>query len=67
MDSISAEAILQRYEILPERSKREVSNFIDFMMQKRRPRKKKIDKKKLLAISYWDDEDIEAIEDAGKP
>ncbi len=66
MESVTSETIIQKFEILPEHAKREVSDFIDFLIQKKRHIKKKIDKKKLLEISCWDDEDIKAIEDAGK-
>ena len=66
MGSVSSETIMQKFEILPESAKKEVSDFIDFLIQKSKPRKKKIDKKKLLEISCWNDEDIKAIEDAGK-
>lgn len=66
MSSISAESILQKFEVLPENAKREVADFIEFLLQKRPSKKKKIDKKALLEISQWTDEDIQAIEDAGK-
>jgi len=66
MGSVSTETIIQKFEILPEHAKREVSDFIDFLIQKKKPVKKKIDKTKLLEISYWNDEDIKAIEEAGK-
>jgi hypothetical protein len=66
MESVTSESIIQKFEVLPEYAKREVSDFIDFLIQKKKPTKKKIDKKKLLEISCWDDEDIKAIEDAGK-
>ena len=64
MGSLSSETIMQKFEILPGSAKKEVSDFIDLLIQKRKPRKKKTDKKKLLEISCWDDEDIKAIEDA---
>jgi hypothetical protein len=66
MGSVSTETIIQKFEILPEHAKREVSDFIDFLIKKKKPVKKKIDKTKLLEISYWNDEEIKAIEEAGK-
>jgi hypothetical protein len=57
---------MQKFEVLPENAKKEVDDFIDFLLQKRPPRKKKLDKKKLLEISQWTEEDIKAIEEAGK-
>ena len=66
MDAVNAETIAQKFETLPEFAKREVADFIDFLLRKKKPGKKKIDKKKLLEISCWNDEDIQAIEDAGK-
>ena len=66
MNAISAEAILRELEILPEQAKKEVYDFIEFLSHKRKARKKKIDKKHLLEVSCWNDEDINAVEDAGK-
>jgi hypothetical protein len=66
MGTASCESIIQRYESLPETAKREISDFIDLLVQKRKPGRKKIDKKKLLQISCWNDEDIKAIEEVGK-
>jgi hypothetical protein len=57
---------MQKFEVLPESAKIEVADFIDFLLQKRPPGRKKPDKKKLLEISEWSEEDIKAIEDAGK-
>jgi len=66
MSSVTSETVIQKFEILPESAKRQVTDFIDFLLQKRSPRKKKIDKKMLLEISQWTEEDIKAIKDAGK-
>ncbi|MCK4762631.1 MAG: DUF2281 domain-containing protein [Candidatus Aminicenantes bacterium] len=66
MDSVSSETIIQKYETLPGYAKREVADFIDFLVSRRKKPVKKKDKKKLLEVSCWSDEDIEAIEDAGK-
>lgn len=65
MDSLSLEAIIQKYEVLPKSAKREVADFIDFLVQKKKGVKKTVDKAKLRQISCWTDADIEAIEDAG--
>ncbi|HLP62778.1 MAG TPA: DUF2281 domain-containing protein [Candidatus Deferrimicrobium sp.] len=66
MSSVTLDAVIQKFEILPESAKKEVADFIDFLLQKRLSRKKKTDKKMLLEISQWTEEDIKAIEDAGK-
>jgi hypothetical protein len=66
MNSVTAETVMQKFEVLPENAKKEVDDFIDFLLQKRPPRKKKLDKKKLLEISQWTEEDIKAVEEAGK-
>jgi hypothetical protein len=66
MGSATCESIIQKFESLPEAAKREVSDFIDFLILKRKPKRGKIDKKKLLQISCWNDEDIKAIEAVGK-
>ena len=66
MNSVTSDTILQKFKILPENAKKEVSDFIDFLIQKKKPVKKKLDKKKLLEISCWDEESIKAIENAGK-
>jgi len=59
MSSVTSEAVMQKFEVLPENAKREVVDFIDFLLQKKTFRKKKIDKKKLLEISQWTEEDTE--------
>lgn len=66
MNSVTSDTILQKFNILPENAKKEVADFIDFLIQKKKPVKKKLNKKKLLEVSCWSNEDIEAIEDAGK-
>ncbi len=50
MSDLSSETIVKKLEELP----------------KNPGIKKKIDKSKLLEVSHWNDEDIKAIEDAGK-
>lgn len=66
MNSVTSDTILQKFNILPENAKKEVADFIDFLIQKKKPVKKKLNKKKLLEVSCWSNEDIKAIEDAGK-
>ena len=58
MRSVTSETVMQKFEILPESAKKEVADFIDRLLQKRPSRKKKLDKKKLLEISQWTEEDI---------
>ena len=58
MSSASVEMLVQKFEILPDQAKKEALDFIEFLVQKSKPRKKKIDKKKiLLRMSYWNEED----------
>lgn len=66
MSSLTLDALTQKYEALADQDKKTVFDFIDFLSQKRKPKKKKIDRKKLLEVSCWNDDDIKAIEDAGK-
>jgi hypothetical protein len=66
MSSLTLDALTQKYKALADQDKKTVFDFIDFLSQKRKPEKKKIDRKKLLEVSCWSDEDIKAIEDAGK-
>ncbi len=66
MSSVSAEVIIQKFEALPELAKIEVANFIDAVFRRSERIKKKRNKKKLLEVSCWSDEDIKAIQEAGK-
>jgi len=67
MNAVTFEALAQKFESLPEKDRRVVSDFIEFLSQKRKQQEKKIDKKKiLLGMSYWRDEDIKIIEDVRK-
>ena len=64
MISATTETMIRKFEILPEQAKKEVLQFIDFLVQKSKPRKKGIDKKKiLLGMSYWDDEDMDRLDE----
>jgi hypothetical protein len=64
MNAVTFEALAQKFENLPERDKKTVFDFIEFLSQKRKSRVKKTDKKKiLLGMSYWSDQDIKIIED----
>jgi hypothetical protein len=65
MSSVTSETVIQKFEVLPESAKKEVADFIDFLLQKRPFRKKKLDKKRLLEISQWAEEDIKVIKEAG--
>jgi hypothetical protein len=66
MNSVSSEAMMLKFESLSERAKREVTDFMEFLVRRRKPGRVKINKSKLLEISCWNDEDIKAIENAGK-
>jgi hypothetical protein len=35
MNSVSSEAIIRKFEVLPENAKREVADFIEFLAKKR--------------------------------
>ncbi len=66
MSSVSFEALVNRFEILPEQAKKEAYDFIEFLIEKKAQKKKKIDKRKLLEVSCWSEDDIKAVEEAGK-
>jgi len=66
MNFASFEALVNKFEILPEQAKKEAYDFVEFLIEKRAPKKKKIDKRKLLEVSCWSDEDIQVIEEAGR-
>jgi hypothetical protein len=56
--------LVQKFKILPDQAKREALDFIEFLVQKSKPRKKKTDKKKiLLKMSYWNEEDAGRLEE----
>ncbi len=69
-NSIAFETLFHKFENLPDNAKKEVYDFIEFMTEKtkrkkKKPDKKKIDRKKiLLGMSYWDDEDIKNLQEA---
>ena len=64
MSSASVEMLVQKFKILPDQAKREALDFIEFLVQKSKPRKKKTDKKKiLLKMSYWNEEDAGRLEE----
>ncbi len=65
METISYESVFQKFMLLPPSAKREVADFIECRLQKGKPKKRNIDRSKLLEISVWDDDDIKAVEDAG--
>jgi hypothetical protein len=61
MSSVSFEALVNKFEILPEQAKKEAYDFVEFLIEKRTPKRKKINKRKLLEVSCWSDEDIKVI------
>jgi flavodoxin len=64
MNVVSFEALAQKFEILSDQAKEEVYDFIEFLIEKKKQTKKKINKKKiLLGMSCWDDEDIKILDD----
>jgi hypothetical protein len=64
MSSVTFERLAQKFEVLPEQAKKEAYDFIEFLAQKKKTRRKKIDKKKvLLGMSCWSDEDIKVLDD----
>lgn len=66
MSSVLFEALVNKFEILPEQAKKEAYDFVEFLIEKRTPKRKKINKRKLLEVSCWSDEDIKVIEEAGR-
>jgi hypothetical protein len=64
MSSVSVEMMIQKFEILPDQAKKEALDFLEFLVQKSKPRNKKIDKKKiLLGMSYWNEEDARRLDE----
>ena len=64
MSSITFDKLAQKFERLPEQSKKEAFDFIEFLLRKKKRKKKNIDKKKiLLDMSCWSDEDIKRLDD----
>ncbi|MFC6099700.1 hypothetical protein [Olivibacter domesticus] len=57
-----------KYNLLDAASKREVSDFVDFLLNKKKKKTESISsyKKKILKVSSWTDEDIAKIEEAQK-
>ncbi len=63
MSSITFDKLAQKFERLPEQSKKEAFDFIEFLLRKKKRKKKNIDKKNiLLGMSCWSDEDIKRLE-----
>ena len=64
MSSVSVEMMIQKFEILPDQAKKEALDFLEFLVQKSKPGKKKINKKKiLLGMSYWNEEDVRRLDE----
>jgi hypothetical protein len=64
MSSITFDQLAQKFERLPEQSKKEAFDFIEFLLQKKKRKRKNINKKKiLLGMSCWSDEDIKRLDD----
>ena len=62
MSSITFDQSAQKFERLPDQSKKEAFDFIEFLLLKKKRKRKNIDKKKiLLGMSCWSDEDIERL------
>lgn len=67
MSSVSVDALIQKFEILPAQAKKEVYDFVEFLAEKRKPKKEKRNKKKiLLGMSRWEEEDINRLDDVRK-
>jgi hypothetical protein len=46
MSSVTVEMMIQKFEILSDQAKKEALEFLEFLFQKRKPGKKKINSKK---------------------
>jgi site-specific recombinase XerD len=57
-----------KYNLLDAASKKEVNDFVDFLLNKKKKKTESISsyKKKILKVSSWTDEDIAKIEEAQK-
>lgn len=63
MSSITYEELARKFELLPDQAKKEAFDFVEFLFQKTRPNRKKVDKKKiLLGMSCWTDQDIQELD-----
>lgn len=67
MGNISANMINTRIKDLPSEARREVYDFIEFLMTRRIYKKKqKSSKEKLLSVSVWTKKDLSIFEEIGK-
>ena len=66
MQTVSIDSITFKLQVLSDEARNEVYDFIDFLISRGKVKKKKIDKSKLLDLSTWTEEDIQAIENIGK-
>lgn len=57
--------IILKYSLLNESGRKEVDDFLDFLLQKQREKKDKTPasyKKKILGVGTWSDSDIEVFQ-----
>jgi hypothetical protein len=57
--------IAQKYNLLDKRSQKEVNDFMDFLLHKKEARQKSFIqkyKKRILSVSTWTENDIEAFQ-----
>lgn len=55
-----------KYNLLDAASQKEVSDFVDFLLNKKKVENLSSYKKKILKVSAWAEEDIKRIEEAQK-
>ena len=57
--------IALKYRLLDKNSRKEINDFIDFLLSKRKIKKARVNteyKKRILSVSTWTDKDIEEFE-----
>jgi hypothetical protein len=59
MEPSSLESLTQKLGQLPYPKQQEVQDFIDFLIERQKFKRENINKKELLEISTWSDEDLE--------
>ncbi len=65
MTLLTDDKIFKAIKELPKDKKKEVFDFIEFLLSKTRKRKKTKNADAILAVSVWNDEDISKIKTAG--
>ena len=63
MSVTNIDSIMLKIHDLPVDAQKEVADFVEFLHHKKKKRKRKIDKKRLLNVSVWSEEDVKIFDD----